>query len=298
MSVTPRATVVIPVLNGEESLGDVLTGLASQAAIDGGFEVIVVDNGSTDRTVNIAEEHGATLLVELKRGPGAARDLGQRTASGEILCFLDADTFPTRRWVREMVAAFDDPSVVLAGGKTVSFPPESGAQRYMASSGRIDSQEYINRPLFPFTPSRNMAVRRSVALEIGWTSECITGEDVDFCHRVLARYPGPIAYRERAVLMHRNRATDEGLRRQAWSYGEGTAHLYQRYPEEVDWSWANTLEVRGKLIRRALAAGALSLGATLGACSRERGELARYHALWGRSFWHGFYSYRRTGEYR
>lgn len=298
MSTSPRASVVIPVLNGEDTLGDVLTGLAAQAPLDGGFEVVVVDGGSTDRTAEIAERSGATLLVEPKRGPGAARHLGQRAAQGEILCFLDADTFPTRRWVREMVAAFDDASVVLAGGKTVSFPPETGAQRYMAASGRIDSLEYIQRPIFPFTPSRNMAVRRSVALETGWAVECITGEDVDFCHRVLKRHPGPIAYRERAVLMHRDRATDDGLRRQAWSYGEGTAHLYQRYPDEVEWSWLNDLEVRGKLIARGINAGLLTVGSALRRQGREEAELARYHLLWSRSFWRGFYSFRRTGEYR
>ena len=56
--------------------------------------------------------------------------------------------------------------------------------------------------------------------------------------------------------------------------------------------------MQGKLVRRALASKALGLAAAVGAGSRERHELARYHSLWSQSFWGGFFSFRRTGEYR
>jgi glycosyltransferase involved in cell wall biosynthesis len=299
MSDAIRASIVVPVLNGMPTVTDMLRAVASQAAVGFAFETILVDGGSRDGTVEAARAAGVTVLEEPRRGPGIARDVGLRAARGEIICHIDADTVPTRRWLAELVAAFDDPSVVLAGGKTLSFPPTTPAQRYMAASGRIDSDEYVTRPIFPFVPSRNMAVRREAALAIdGWAEECITGEDVDFCHRLLAAYPSTIAYRERAIVFHYNRETDDQLTRQAWAYGEGAAHLYLRYPDEVSWGARDALHVGRTLATNAMKASVLSLGERLGRVPAERAELARYDHLWWWSFWRGFYSFRRTREYR
>jgi len=292
-------SIVVPALDAEATIGDMLAGLASQAGVSCRREVIVVDGGSRDATADVVARFGVRLLVEPKRGPAAARNLGLREASGEIICHLDADTVPTRGWLREMLVPFSDPDVALVGGKTVSFPPETPAQRYMASSGRLDAVDYVRRPLFPFVPSRNMAVRREAALAIGgWADDLITAEDVDFCHRLLAAYPGPIVYRESAVLLHRNRATDDGLRKQAWGYGEGVAHLYERYPGETTWHWTDAGKVVGLLCGRAARAAVLETGARLRLTSSNAAELARYHWLWSWAFWRGFYSYRRTRAYR
>ena len=299
MSGPVTVSVVVPALNAAATIGDMLAGLAGQAGVVGEHETIVVDGGSDDGTREIVERSGATLLIEPKRGPAAARNLGLRQAKGAVVCHLDADAYPTRYWLRELIEPFAHTEVVLVAGKTVSFPAGNAVQRYMASSGRIDAIDYIRRPVFPFVPSRNMAVRRHAALAIGgWAEECITGEDVDFCHRLLAHYPMPIVYREKALLLHRNRDTDDALCKQAWSYGEGTAHLYERYPTEVHWSLLDHLKVGAKLAARAIKPNALRLGCAIGLADRERIELAHYDWRWSLSFWSGFYSYRRTREYR
>ena len=100
----------------------------------------------------------------------------------------------------------------MAAAVLVLLVPRVWAQLLALVLGGLVGVSVLTPPeLEPLVVERLVVpLRRSVALEIGWVSECITGEDVDFCHRVLARYPGPIAYRERAVLMHRDRATDEG----------------------------------------------------------------------------------------
>lgn len=296
-----RASVVIPVLNAASTIGDTLTGLAAQAGIaPDDWELIVVDGGSTDGTREIVSKHpGIVLLTEARRGPGVARDTGLRHAKGEIVCHLDADAMPTRKWIASLLASFSDQSVVLVGGKSLSLPPKTAPQRYMASSGRIDAVEYVTRPVFPFVPSRNMAVRRSAALEIGgWTAECITGEDVDFCHRLLKAFHSKIVYQPAAILFHHNRETTAELAQQAWSYGEGTAHLYLRYPDEVHWRMRDTLHVFAQITGRRARATALKAGQQLRVASPEAVEHAYYHWLWSWSFWRGFNSYRRTRRYR
>jgi glycosyltransferase involved in cell wall biosynthesis len=296
-----RASVVIPALNAEDTIGDMLTALSAQAGIPRhSWEIIVVDNGSTDATREIVGQfERVTLLVERRRGPSAARDTGLRHAQGEIICHVDADAMPTRRWLISLLAPFENPSVVLAGGKSLSLPPKTAAQRYMAKSARIDAVEYINRPIFPFVPSRNMAVRRKAALAIGgWAVECITGEDVDFCHRLLKAYPSKIAYQPEAILFHHDRETDAGLARQAWSYGEGMAHLYARYTEETRWRLRDSIHVVSQVVGRSALAAALKAARMLRLVDTEKAEHAYHHWLWSWAFWRGFYSYRRDGSYQ
>ncbi len=294
---SPDVSVVVPAFNEESQIGDTLRALQAQR-FDGRFETIVVDNGSTDRTAEVVRRCGATLAFEPTRGPAAARNAGLARAQGRIVCHLDADAVPSRGWVQAMADAMADPSVVLVGGRSVSFPPKTGAERYMAASGRIDAVEYIRRPLFPFVPSRNMAVRREAATAIGgWSEEFLTGEDVEFCHRLLQRFPDSMIYAPRALLMHRNRASEEALARQAWGYGEGVANLYARYPGTLRWGTTDVGQVAVKRIGYWVDALACRVGHRLGIVPNERFERAHFHHVWKRAFWAGFASYRRTGRY-
>lgn len=88
------ATVVVPVLNGEETLGDLLVALKGQAGLRSSLEIIVVDNGSTDRSAEIAAAHGVKLLRQPISGPSAARNLGLAHARAELVLCADADTVP------------------------------------------------------------------------------------------------------------------------------------------------------------------------------------------------------------
>ncbi|MFN2175555.1 MAG: glycosyltransferase family 2 protein, partial [Anaerolineales bacterium] len=99
-------SIVIPVLNGEEVIADLLRALTSQRGLSNDPEIIVVDNGSVDRTREIVRQFGVVLLDEKKRGPGPARNCGLSYASGDIIAHLDVDTIPTRRWLSELVAPF------------------------------------------------------------------------------------------------------------------------------------------------------------------------------------------------
>ena len=136
MSHPPAASVVIPVLNGEATLGQLLAALKNQAGA-GAFEIIVVDNGSTDRTMEIARASGATVLQQPVRGPSAARNLGLQHARAEILVFTDSDTIPSRRWLASLLAAFADPDVIIATGPILGWKPATAAERY--SSARAAS---------------------------------------------------------------------------------------------------------------------------------------------------------------
>jgi len=299
MTALPSTSVVVPVLNGAATIGDLLSALRGQARAPANTEIIVVDNGSTDATVDIVKEFGVTLMHETIRGPAAARNHGLHHASGEVIAHLDADTLPARTWLAELVEPFADPHVHLAAGKTLSFRPETPAERYFARAQLYDAETNVHRPVLPFAASLNMAVRRTSALAIhGWAEDMITAEDVEFSHRLLEAFPSEIVYQPSAVLFHRNRRTDAELCRQAWTYGEGVAHLYQRYPDRLTWGVPQTLHVVRSVVQRWIIARTLRLGRSVRLASLEEHEFAHYHWLWTWWFWRGFQSMYRHGERR
>jgi glycosyltransferase involved in cell wall biosynthesis len=103
-----RVSVVIPAFNEEASIGrDLAQVQAALAAIADPWELIVVDDGSTDRTAEIAEAMGARVVRhEANRGTGAARKTGVRAARGEIVVMTDADgTYPNDR-IPDLLATF------------------------------------------------------------------------------------------------------------------------------------------------------------------------------------------------
>lgn len=121
----PRASVVIPTFNGAARLPRVLAALAAQSVPDGSFEVIVVDNASTDETGAVAREDRAVgnlrerdievrLIGESRQGTTHARIRGVLEARSELVCFLDDDNIPEPEYIANGLAVFGDASVALA----------------------------------------------------------------------------------------------------------------------------------------------------------------------------------------
>lgn len=284
-------SVVVPAYNAAATIGEMLNALQRQSDPPANLEIIVVDNGSTDQTADIVRViEGVTLLREDKRGPSAARNRGLRHACGEIVVHLDADTLPTRTWLRNIVAPFANPQVVLAAGRTLIFRPATAVERYIAAAGLYETDRAISRLPFPFVPSLNMAVRRSAALAVGgWAEELTTAEDVDFSHRLLKAYPSDIAYASNAVLFHRVRSTPQELVTLAQTYGQGVARMYRRYSDEVQWDVVKTAKVRGRLAQRAILTAFLRAGRAVRIATSQQLEFSQCHLMWSRNFARGFF---------
>jgi cellulose synthase/poly-beta-1,6-N-acetylglucosamine synthase-like glycosyltransferase len=141
---TPAVSVVIPTFNGARRLPLVLGALAEQDVADGSFEVIVVDNNSTDDSARVAVEDPAAVALRARRvdvrciresrqGPGFARIAGLLAARAALLCFLDDDNIPAPDYLRCGIVALDDPSVGILGSRLTAQweiePPPSIARR-------------------------------------------------------------------------------------------------------------------------------------------------------------------------
>ena len=134
-------SVVICSLNGAAGVDRCLHALAAQKDVE--LQVIVVDDGSTDDTSEVAREHGVTVIRhEVNRGLAAARNTGVQAATAPVVAFLDDDCEPEPEWARELVDAYTD-GVVGVGGTVVPCAPDGYMLGYLQR----------NNPLLPLESS-------------------------------------------------------------------------------------------------------------------------------------------------
>lgn len=195
-----KVSIIVRSYNEAKHIGKLLVGIAAQTVVP--HEVIVVDSGSTDDTVEIARSHGATIVPIDKREFtfGRALNIGCSAATGDILVFASAHVYPTRRtWLAELVAPFSDSRVVLSYGK------QRGNDVNKFSEHQIFKAWFPDQSVCPqrsyFCNNANCAVRRSAWLEQPY-DEALTGlEDLDWAKKAQEK-GGWVAYAARAEIIH------------------------------------------------------------------------------------------------
>ena len=235
----PFVSVIVPAFNEERTIRECLVSLLKMDYPHERREILVVDNGSTDRTAEIIKSLPVTYIREERKGISHARNRGIEASKGEILAATDADCVVTTGWLRELVQEFEDEGVGGVEGETVAYPPVSPVEHYLA---RIRSHSHHARrssPLFPFVPNANIAYRREVFDKIGrFDPRCSpAGEDVDFSWRFLAETGLELRYNPRAVVFHRHRSTVWDFFSQQMRNGRGLAILQAKYPARLPWGW-------------------------------------------------------------
>ena len=120
-----------------------------------------------------------------------------------------------------------------------------------------------------------------------------SGEDVDFCFRLRFRFGNKIHFAEDAFLFHQHRCTDEALWRQALWHGAGHALFHNRHSGSLPWRAWDSVMVWLTIGILYLAVPVIALARTTGLMSAKRAEFERYHRLFTRYFWTGFFELRK-----
>jgi glycosyltransferase involved in cell wall biosynthesis len=210
MSDCPSVSVIIPVFNGERVVRPLLSSLARLDYPGDRYEVILVDNGSTDSTMQIAGEFAVRVLSEASvRSSYAARNLGIAQARHEILAFTDADCVVDPRWVAEGVAAMAAQEADMVAGR-IEF---TFSRR--ASSGELyDSLVHMRNDLLVRTKGRavtaNLFIRSQLFSELGEFPGVQSGGDGLWTSRAVAA-GRKLAYAPEAVVRHPARPLGEVL---------------------------------------------------------------------------------------
>lgn len=174
MAKKTKISVIIPVYNGEKTLKQCLDSVLNQTYKN--YEIIIVDNNSTDKTKEIIKEFQKNekgknkkirYLFEPIRGRGAARYKGEINAKGEIILTTDSDCIVPKNWIKEMIKS-------IKGYDAVQGFEESASNDFWSECWQIDSErkyerENMKNPIGKID-TKNFAIKKNVLKKIGYTS--------------------------------------------------------------------------------------------------------------------------------
>ncbi len=226
----PRVSVIVCAYNAAATLGACLQALAALRYPD--YEVLVVDDGSTDATAAIAAAApGVRLLAHENRGLSAARNTGIAAATGEIVAFTDADCVADPDWLTYLVHGFTAPEVAAVGGPNLSPAEESCTAACVAAAPGGPAHVLLDDETAEHIPGCNMAFRRAVLVELGGFDARFraAGDDVDVCWRLQDR-DHRIGFSPAAVVWHFRRNTVRAYLAQQRGYGAAEALLARKHP--------------------------------------------------------------------
>lgn len=228
--VGPLMSVVVCTRNGGSTLADCLSSLQRQRRVN--YEVIVIDDGSTDDVPQIAASH-STVRYERQdhAGLSAARNLGMKLARGEVIVYTDDDCRPDEDWLWRIAAALDDPRWVAAGGPNLPPPPRSEVERCVAAAPGGPCHVLLNDEEAEHLPGCNLAIRKSALEDIGGFDPVFraAGDDVDVCWR-LREAGGKLRFVPGAFVWHHRRLTVGAYLKQQRGYGHAEALLMKKHP--------------------------------------------------------------------
>ncbi len=222
-----KVSVIIPMYNSEKFLVDLFEHL-EQCNFQDGDEIIIVDNGSTDRTVEICNRY-ATQKPNLykivsftdKADSYASRNYGVKCASGDVLVFTDSDCKPTPAWL-ETVRNHIGESEVMAGDVKLEVLHNGVWEMYDAVAHLTQCEENAKKHC---VATANMAVNAVDFFKVGLFTERFSGGDFDWSQRAFNKGM-KIVFHPEAIVYHPSRKTYEEIlkREERVAYGRGISH--------------------------------------------------------------------------
>jgi glycosyltransferase involved in cell wall biosynthesis len=187
---TPLVSVIIPTLNEEKVIGECLKALVLQTLPRERFEVIVVDNGSADRTLDVVRRFARCLKLTIQSLPGChiseMRNSGAQEAQGRFLAFLDSDCIAPPHWLESAISILEDTGEIVVGS-FYTVPENSG---WVARAWYGDMVREKQGPV-SYVPSGTLFVSSRIFGDLGGFDRNIeTSEDFELCQRAKAAgYP-------------------------------------------------------------------------------------------------------------
>lgn len=236
-----QVSIIIPTLNHAKYLKNALTSVQNQSFPKNEYEVIVVDNNSTDETPEIVAELNTTgekeviYVKEPNIGLHNARHAGAKIAQGEILAYTDDDAICYPNWLLELIRAYSNPEVGCAGGKILpkwEVKPPDWIEQYWDYLSLLDWGDEVKELKTPEIYGCNFSIRKSLIFEVGgfnpeafgdiWLGD---GETGLLCKVLNADYK--IVYTPEAIVWHvipESRLTLEYMKRRFAN--EGACNSY------------------------------------------------------------------------
>lgn len=224
----PPISVVVCAYNGDQLIEKCLSSLERCGYPH--LEIIVCNDGSTDRTAEIARSFPCRVLDLPRLGLGSARNAGLAAATGEIIAFIDADAYCHPEWPFYLALSLGDNKTVATGGPNYPVPGAGLVERAVSLSPGGPVEVLLSDDRAEHVPGCNMAFRATALEEIGGFDPIYTaaGDDVDVCWKVQDRGL-EVGFIPAAQVRHHRRDTVRRYLRQQLGYGRAEGMLSRRH---------------------------------------------------------------------
>ena len=244
----PRISVIVCTYNGARTIRDCFEGLARLDYPN--FEVIVVNDGSSDGTAAIAAGYDFRVITTENLGLSSARNTGMEAATGEIVAYIDDDAYPDPHWLTYLAATFLNTKHVGVGGPNIPPQGEGPIAECVANAPGNPAHVLLSDHEAEHSPGCNMSIRKDCLQAIGGFDPGfrVAGDDVDVCWRLQQR-GWTLGFSPAAMVWHRRRGSVRAFWKQQRGYGKAEALLERKWPEKYNvaghLSWSGRLYGNG-----------------------------------------------------
>ena len=228
-------SVIIPAYNAKGTIEKCLSNLENQSIPRGDYEVILVDDGSTDSTPDIIRRFPVKYFWQSNQGPAAARNKGAQEAHGDIILFTDADCVPQNNWIEEMVRPFKDPEIMAVKGAY-----KTDQKSLIARFAQIEFEERFKMlkqvESIDMVDTYSAGYRKSVFLSLGGFDSSFpvaNNEDTELSYK-MSKAGYRMVFNPNAIVYHLNHP--DSIKRYArlkfWR-GYWRMIVYKRYPDKM-----------------------------------------------------------------
>ncbi|WP_299289573.1 glycosyltransferase [uncultured Mucilaginibacter sp.] len=229
----PLISVVVCSFNGASTIKECMEGL--QKLNYPAYEVIVVNDGSTDNLAEIVKEYPVKLINTVNCGLSSARNTGSHQANGEIIAYIDDDAYPDPHWLNYLAYAFLDSNHAGIGGPNIAPADDGPIAKCVANAPGGPVHVLITDEIAEHIPGCNMAFKKDVLLAVGGFDNIYraAGDDVDICWKI-QKAGFTIGFHPSAVVWHHRRNSFKAYWKQQKGYGKAEALLEDKWPEKYN----------------------------------------------------------------
>ncbi len=244
----PGISVVICSYNGAATIRDTLDGLQKLSYPD--YEVILVNDGSTDETPLIAKDYDVKLISTENRGLSNARNSGYQAASKEIVAYIDDDAYPDPDWAHYLALRYLSGDYAAVGGPNLAPAGDGPIADCVANAPGGPVHVLLADTVAEHIPGCNMSFKRSALVAVGGFDPRYraAGDDVDLCWRIQEQV-GKIGFHAAATVWHHRRNSMQMYWKQQQGYGKAEALLEEKWPQKYNQlghtSWGGRLYGKG-----------------------------------------------------
>lgn len=238
----PLISIIIPTLNEENNLPRALESIKK---IDYPFEkteIIIVDGGSTDKTLEIARKFGVKIYQNQLKIRGAGCKIGIEKARGEFVAFTDADCVTPVNWLKDLLSAFNDSQVAGVGGPNIT--PKDDTQ-FAKAVGEVINLLTKPGSRYGFNtkkiieiyhnPGCNVLYKRKPILKVGnFNTELLTCEDEELDFRLIEN-GYKLLFTPKVVVNHYRRPTYKKIFVQFYRFAVGRSQAIKLHPKMARW---------------------------------------------------------------